>query len=138
MHGAKDLDLEVLAMLAKYMVPHQIVLSKIDTVLFPKPGALRKVKRGLKLDRLEALETMQERVCEAVLESQRKANSNRIQAGTEALKDILGVSAEVKLPSSPGHSLGIDGLRWAVLEATGLSSNVHGTRKSLDVDVVSH
>lgn len=136
MHGAQGYDLDVLRILWKFMVPHQIVLSKVDTILFPKPGAERKVKQGVKPDRLQELERVYECVRKDVQSKQQTGNGDARQAGTEANPDILAVSSTVRVPQGTGHPIGIEDLRWAVLQATGLSSDKHGRREPLDIDIL--
>lgn len=104
-HGLKSLDEEILSLFRHQGVAHQIILSKIDYVLFPK----KKVSQ----DRMEKALPLLDEICSNL--------KSRVQPGgadgPEALGEIICSSAETTLN---GKKLGIERLRWAVLAATGL------------------
>lgn len=54
--------------------------------------------------------------------------------GPVALGEILTCSAEKSIEA--GKKLGIDGIRWAVLQAAGLDCDAHGRRRVSEVHVI--
>ena len=105
LHGLKRSDEAILSMFRQNAISHQIILSKVDRVLFKKSRpSLASMERILpKLDD----------ICGQL--------KGKIQPGTgdgpEALGEIVTCSAEASLN---GKKLGIGNVRWAVLAATGL------------------
>lgn len=118
-HGLKQTDLQVLDLLQKHGVPHQIVQSKVDKLLLPKlkNNSKQKIQKGLAVlrKRQEAIE-------------KEMAKREKQGSGMPALGEILSVSSEKELPSidAPGKfdKLGINGLRWAIMQAAGLSEGL--------------
>lgn len=104
-HGLKPLDEELLSLFRHQGIAHQIILSKIDRILFPK----NKVSQ----DRMEKTLPLLDEICAGL--------KSRVQPGQadgpEALGEIICSSAETTLN---GKKLGVEYLRWAVLAATGL------------------
>lgn len=107
LHGPKASDIELLTLFRQNAVSHQVILSKVDRVLFQKhrPSLARMELNFPVLDR--TLETMRGKI------------QPGLGDGPEALGEILACSAEAKLETGP--KLGINNVRWAVLAATGLS-----------------
>ena len=106
LHGLKRSDEELLSLFRQQSIPHQIILSKVDRILFPKgnPSAAHLQSNLPKL----------ERICE---ELKIKIQPG-IRDGPEALGEIVTCSSEITIP---GTKLGMNNVRWAVLAATGLS-----------------
>ena len=106
LHGLKRSDEELLSLFRQHAISHQIILSKVDRILFPKgnPSAARLERNLPEL----------ERVCENLITKVQPG----IRDGPEALGEILTCSSEVAIS---GSKLGLNNVRWAVLAATGLS-----------------
>lgn len=106
LHGLKRSDEELLSLFRQHAISHQIILSKIDRILFPKgsPSAARLERNLPEL----------ERICETL----RTKVQPGIRDGPEALGEIVTCSSETVIS---GSKLGINNVRWAVLAATGLS-----------------
>lgn len=121
-HWIKGSDATLLRMLAEAHIPHQVVLSKVDTLLFKK-----KIKAPLTVKRLEdrlalvedALKTMV-----GTLKTQPKYGMTGKRT-LPAFGQVIACSGEEKSFKHLGENklgaLGIDSLRWAVLQATGLA-----------------
>lgn len=105
LHGLKRSDEEILSLFRQNAIPHQIILSKVDRILFPKsrPSLARMQRNYPELDR----------ICEQMKGKIQPGNGD----GPEALGEIVTCSAEATLE---GKKLGINNVRWAVLAATGL------------------
>ena len=109
LHGVKATDAQLLAIFRQNAIPHQIILSKVDRILFPtsrtpSPKALEGNFSTLK----------------------RKMNDLRavVQPPYDrhppALGEILSCSAEKSVER--GKKMGISGIRWAMLAAAGLEN----------------
>ena len=97
----------MLDLLRQQAVSHQIILSKVDRVLFPgskNPSELKLQRNSLELHKL--------------YESLRTEIQPRKFDGPEGLGEIISCSAEKSLEK--GKKVGINQVRWAVLAATGL------------------
>ncbi len=105
LHGLKRSDEEILSLFRQNAVSHQIILSKVDRILFRKsrPSEARIERNFPELDR----------ICEQLKGKIQPGNGD----GPEALGEIVTCSAEATLD---GKKLGINNVRWAVLAATGL------------------
>lgn len=105
LHGLKRSDEEILSLFRQNAISHQIILSKVDRILFPKsrPSIARMERNSPELDR----------ICENLKGKIQPGNGD----GPEALGEIVTCSAEATLE---GKKLGINNVRWAVLAATGL------------------
>lgn len=105
LHGLKSSDEEILSLFRHNAISHQIILSKVDRILFKKssPSLARIERNSPELDEIVA---------------KLKA---KIQPGTgdgpEALGEIVTCSGEKTID---GTKVGINSVRWAVLAATGL------------------
>ncbi|KAL9127093.1 MAG: hypothetical protein Q9217_003968 [Psora testacea] len=104
-HGVKLADEEILYLFRKHGIAHQVILPKVDRILFPK----HKVSVEHMEKNLPALDA----ICTDVKAKIQPGKAD----GPEALGEIVCCSAETTLG---GQRLGIDKLRWAVLAATGL------------------
>lgn len=104
-HGLKSSDEEILSSFRQNAISHQIILSKVDRILFPKsrPSIARMKQNSPELDR----------ICEQLKGKIQPGNGD----GPEALGEIVTCSGEATLE---GKKLGINNVRWAVLAATGL------------------
>lgn len=105
LHGLKRSDEEILSLFRQNAISHQIILSKVDRILFPKsrPSIARMERNSPELDC----------ICENLKGKIQPGNGD----GPEALGEIVTCSAEATLE---GKKLGINNVRWAVLAATGL------------------
>jgi len=105
LHGLKPSDTEVLSLFRKHAISHQIILSKVDRVLFGKSRAsvARMERNTPQLD--------------AIVEQLKPLIQPGQGDGPEALGEIITCSAEKTMA---GTKIGINNVRWAVLAATGL------------------
>ena len=119
-HGLKVQDEQLLEILRGEGVPHQVVLSKADKILFPTKGnpSVERMERHL-----GKLRELQEKIKSVV--------QPRYERGSIALGEILACSAEKVIERK---RLGIDGVRWAVLQAAGLGCDGKGKKTAVDVD----
>ncbi|MCJ1300076.1 hypothetical protein MMC08_002870 [Hypocenomyce scalaris] len=109
LHGLKSSDEQLLALFRQNAIPHQIILSKVDRILWSGP----KFPSGAKLER-GTLELKN------IVEGLRGKVQPTTNDGPGALGEILACSAEKSLEN--GKKLGINSIRWAMLAATGLGS----------------
>ncbi len=108
LHGLKESDEELIAQLRQNGVSHQIILSKVDRVLMPRPKASLKSQLESSIGNLEKIyQNVRVRIQPGKLD------------GPEALGEIISCSTEKSLEQ--GKRPGINQVRWAVLTATGLS-----------------
>lgn len=113
-HGMKHTDRQLLDLLEQNGVPHQVVLSKADKLVMAKlrTNSKEKLKKGLL-----KLEQAQTKMREELLHREKAGR------GLPALGEILAVSS-MKSVRADGpekfDKLGINGLRWAILQAAGL------------------
>jgi len=119
-HGLKSTDREILSFLARGGIGHQVLLSKVDKILFPGAKAPSAGRLSRNLMRLrEVAEEIRQEVTEA--------------AEGRVLGDIICCSAEKEVNALGGGKgkMGIDAVRWAALSACGLESDEHGRKKSM-------
>ncbi|KAL0256160.1 hypothetical protein SLS55_008552 [Diplodia seriata] len=118
-HGVKKSDVQVLDLLGRNGVPHQVVLSKADKILYP---TLPRHTSGTLQKGLAALKMMLDKVQRELLVRERE------QKGTPALGEILAVSAKNEIVDRNGKpisdKIGINGLRWAILQAANLEQTL--------------
>ncbi|KAL8928927.1 MAG: hypothetical protein Q9172_000679 [Xanthocarpia lactea] len=120
MHGVKRSDESLLQTLRENAISHQVVLSKVDRILFPNG---RDPTRQMLLRNATALQQTAESI---------KAGLDTMDIpGPKPLGEILACSTAASLET--GKWLGINNLRWAVLAATGLD-NIRRRQVPLDVD----
>ena len=122
-HGIKRTDTQLLSMLKEHEIPYQVVLSKADRVVFPgsrmpSPDALE--------SRLSELRRTMENVKEAIQPDSEEDG--------EAVGEVIACSSEKWVG---GKRMGIDAVRFAMLQAAGLEyqQRVNLTRP---VEIVSH
>ena len=117
LHGLKPSDIKVLEFLRQNQVSHQVVLSKVDRILVPgAPSAL------VKLDGYYA-------TLRKIMENMRQHVQPGKRDGPEAVGEILTCSSERALTVQQtagwefkvrnNDQIGVAGVRWAVLVATG-------------------
>ena len=106
LHGLKRSDEEILSQFRQNAIPHQIILSKVDRVLFPegKPS-----KAGIRRHFHDL-----ERIFKNMKDHVQPGKGD----GPEALGEIITCSGQANLA---GKKFGINNVRWAVLVATGLA-----------------
>lgn len=119
-HGLKKSDVALLTHLRQEGVPYSIVMSKVDKLLHPgsKPPGPTKLENCLVKLRV---------ACDDVRQELREAFND----GRDVRDDILCCSSEKSLDERSGwrSKLGIDELRWAILNASGLESDEEGMPK---------
>jgi len=118
LHGLKRSDEEILSLFRQNAISHQIILSKVDRILFPKsnPSAIR----------MERNSPVLEYICQDLKSKIQPGKGD----GPEALGEIVTCSGEATLG---GKKIGINNVRWAVLAATGLADE---KKKLLPSDVM--
>lgn len=106
LHGLKRTDVAILRSLRESAISHQVILSKVDRILFLRNPSEEKLQRNVAELR---------RIFEGVRNKIQPGKSD----GPEALGEIIAFSADKKLDRD--RKVGLDQVRWAILEATGLS-----------------
>lgn len=120
--GLKKTDEQLLAIFRKEEIPHQIVLSKVDKLLFPKN---RKPSEGALDSRMQVLKR--------VIEMTRRTTQPNPEDMSGALGEIIGCCSERPF----GQVLGINEVRHAMLQAAGLEKKMD--RKLIaETEIVSH
>ena len=121
-HGLKGTDKQLLQILADERIPHQVVLSKIDRVLFSKGW-----KPPLHEERLRARLEIVRRTLQEIdgfLRSQPRSGQG-FGAALQAFGQVVACAAESGRWRYLGEprlgALGMDNLRWVVLQAAGLA-----------------
>jgi GTP-binding protein len=108
----KNTDRNLLQLLRENSIPHQIILSKVDTVLFGKGGTEENLVR-LKAQMEETLQIAQ--------------GDPDDRLGPGPLGEIICVSG-IGLPGGKrtvySEGLGIANLRWAILTAAGVQEGL--------------
>lgn len=119
-HGLKQSDIALLTHLRTEGVPYSIVMSKVDKLLHPgaKPPGPTKLENCITKLRV---------ACDDVRSELREAFND----GRDVRDDILCCSSEKSLDERSGwrNKLGVDELRWAILNASGLESDEAGLAK---------
>jgi len=105
-HGIKPSDLQLLAMFKEHAIPYQIVLAKADRVLFP----------GSRTPSPAALEARLS-VLRRVMESVKDAVQPEDEDDGGAIGEVMACSSEKWIE---GKRMGIDAVRFAMLQAAGL------------------
>lgn len=108
-HGLKSTDEQILTLFRNSAVPHEVMLSKIDRILFPN------VKQS-KSDKIANLTRQNAAPLNAFVEQLRTRIQPGLLEGPEALGEVITCSAEA---NNQLDKFGINSLRWAVLTATG-------------------
>lgn len=110
-HGLKPGDLQILNIMRRSAIPHQVILSKADKLIDFKNKIPTNEDKMNK--RLAMLRETSERIRDIVQPSKERRFS--------ALGEILACSAEKKIN---GKRLGIDAVRFAVMQAAGLEPGI--------------
>ncbi|KKZ67116.1 GTP-binding protein [[Emmonsia] crescens] len=122
-HGIKPADAAILSLLRSSAVPHQIILSKADSVLI-KRGTNRGT-RGLRRARIEELRLFAENIRKMVQPVRNVGRGGGTELGIPALGEILACSTRFKNLGERAY-LGIDAIRWSILRAAGLGVEGEG------------
>jgi GTP-binding protein len=122
-HGIKPSDRQLIELFQEQAVPYQIVLSKVDRVLFngsrtPSQGALE--SRFSELRR--------------TMESVKEIMQPDAEEDGGAVGEVIACSSEKWIE---GKRLGIDAVRFAMLQAAGLELRPR-TQLASPVEIVSH
>lgn len=122
-HGCKESDNLMLRLLRTEGIPYQVVLSKIDLMIGSKSGKL--TQKGMK----------------SLLQRAEQVNRFVLQQAKEERKippvgDTLGVSGGPLKETGLRSGIGIEGLRWNILQAIGLDCDEEGRRREVAFDVV--
>lgn len=104
-HGIKESDRQILAMFKDHNVPFQVVLAKADKILFP-------TNRNPRPEVLESRFTNLRKTMESVREAILDLELERGEVG-----EVIACSSEKKIE---GKRLGMDAVRFAMLQAAGL------------------
>jgi GTP-binding protein len=123
-HGVRKSDEQILELMRQAGTPHQLVLSKVDKIVYPRAKPPSADALTCNLARLQW-----------IFDEVRGKIRSQGARGGGALDDILCCSAEKSLEG--GKKLGIDGLRWAILQAASLQCDINGNRQSVDVDFLA-
>ena len=123
-HGLKRSDKSLLTDLRRRGLSHQIVLSKVDKVIYPKTKPPGPQELHERLQRLR-------NQCEQMHQVLNDETGDQI-IGTS---DILCTSSEKSLDMFSRHrKIGIDELRWAIVSACGMHSDEQGQARRQRLD----
>lgn len=117
-HGLKSTDLSLLVHLRRQGIAYQIVLSKADKILFPRPKAPSAEKLSEALGRLGKVKA---KVEEGLNEAAAEAGIR-----SDVVEDILCCSGNPdKVMEGAGRKrmIGVDELRWNMLTACGMEGS---------------
>ena len=145
-HGMKGLDEDLLGYMHHYRLSYQIVMSKADKILlshkqrgYTKTTALQD-NLGIRADSLKRFNNACNEVWAEIRPDLRySVGDQKYRPRTQrsmAMGDLIGVSGTLSWPPGSGKLIGIDALRWSVLQAVGLESDETGRRKELDIDII--
>ncbi|KAH8701666.1 P-loop containing nucleoside triphosphate hydrolase protein [Talaromyces proteolyticus] len=121
LHGIKDNDQEILSLLRRYGISHQIILSKVDRVLAGRLNkGLKLFSRGYEVrsSRLNHLQKMLKKM-EPILQPP----DSRVD-GPGALGEILTCTSAAKVSQESQNCLGVSNIRWSILKATGFDGSI--------------
>lgn len=123
--GITKTDSQILDVLRMAGTPHQVVLSKVDKIV--------NIERGKPLSetKAESFLAKLEKTYGSIREKVRREDTR----GAGVLDDILCTSTTKSLEK--GGCIGVDALRWSVLQAAGLQCDENGRRTAVNADVVS-
>ncbi|KAK5113839.1 hypothetical protein LTR62_003223 [Meristemomyces frigidus] len=121
-HGLKGSDVEIITHLRRQGIAHQIVVSKVDKLLYPGAKAPGPERLSNGLHKLNAL-----------CADMRKELNREAGDGRDSMMDVLCCSSEKRLGGGFGgqkqRRIGVDEVRWAVLSACGLDCDQRGGRR---------
>ena len=112
-HGLTPIDSEILSTLREASVPHQIILTKIDKLIFGKSSP--SIDKPLTSSQLTPLYNTIAKIRQQLHEEQ-----------FTPLGDILCTSSKTRSVDKREGRLGIDAVRWACLQAVGIESGKQG------------
>jgi GTP-binding protein len=129
-HGIKGKDLSLLASLRLGGIPHQVILSKLDKIYLPKADVIISYA-GKYRARVKPKGSVEE--LRLTMAEIRKIIQPPTGGG--AIGELIGCSAEIHIN---GGRLGIDAVRFAVLQAAGLTVGAQGrVRESIVRTMIS-
>lgn len=104
-HGVKETDLQILALFKSKRIPYQVVLSKVDKVLYGKgiPGSV------VRSENLAELARKMEEVKDAIQPDSEDDGG--------VIGEVIACSSHIRMA---GKRPGIDAVRYAMLQAAGL------------------
>jgi GTP-binding protein len=119
-HGLKQSDMEILMHLRQNGISHQILLSKVDKLLYSgsKPPGPQRLH-----NKLQSLQQMMHTI--------RQRLDSEASDGRQGIGDILCCSAEKSLTRH--RKLGVDEIRWSVLSACGMECDAFGHRRKVSI-----
>ena len=133
MHWLKGTDVQLLQMLGDARIPHQVVLSKIDRVLFPGKAKPPLTEEKLQ-PRLKSVRQKLEQIDETLIGQPRVGKSGGVTL--PAFGQVVACAAELgkwrHLGESRLGALGMDNLRWVVLQAVGLTPKEMGSEDEVE------
>jgi hypothetical protein len=113
----KPTDKQLLSLLRTHGIPHQVILSKIDRVLFPSSHLPAAATFSANVQKLQNIMHRLKDDVQPVSEKNKKKG----REGPPALGEIWGCAADGR-----AGVLGIDGVRVAVMRACGLEMGRRG------------
>ena len=125
LHGLKDHDHDLLRLLRHSAIPHQVILSKVDRVLFSSKSQAKTAMKKPNSNTLvfaANIEGLQRRLSDLRMVIQPDARTE----GPGALGEILTSSAETRLERN-SQRLGVNAVRWAIMTAAGLGERHLGS-----------
>jgi GTP-binding protein len=122
-HGIKTSDEKLLAMFREQNIPHQIVLSKVDKLLFPKARLPSEAALEARLSDLRR-----------TIEDCRRITQPDPEDMTGALGEIISCSSDKQIN---GKKIGINAVRHAMMQAVGLELKMERKRIK-PVEIVPH
>jgi GTP-binding protein len=122
-HGIKPMDLRLLGFFKSQDVPYQVILSKADKILFP--GSRTPSPKAVEA-RIAALRRTMEAVKEAIQPDS--------EADGGAVGEVIACSSEQWVE---GTRIGINAVRFAMLQATGLEHRP-SVKLAKPVEIISH
>lgn len=125
-HGIKENDQTMLRLLRSRKVPHQVVLAKVDKVLFSE-GTKRVPRKFVLENRLIHLDRLLQEVKASIEPDPESDDANCITG------EILACSSEARV----GRKFGIDAVRFAMLRAAGLHIQPK-IKLAKPVEIISH
>ena len=123
-HGLKNSDEILLRSLRESAISHQVILSKVDRILFE---GIKGTRPDLAEGKFQSNIAELRRICEQV----RAQIQPRKSDGPEALGEIVSCSADKNLDKKA--KLGLNQVRWAVLAAAGIGDKQR--RRLLPVEI---
>ena len=117
LHGLKSTDEQILSLFRNQGIPHQVILNKVDRVLFPK-------LRTRTAANVEKKAVQNAPTLKAFVEGLRSKIQPGLDDGPEALGEVVTCSAETHVGND---KYGINAVRWAVLAAVNLGQEKRRT-----------